>query len=72
MGCVLTKHKQSVSGIDMSVYETECYGYPDMFTARENAKEKPSRLNRWNYRDEVRHPGVDHPSVQRVIKVCGI
>ena len=68
MGCVLTKHKQSMPGIDMIVGEIPFDDYPEMFIANE----KPTRLNRWNYHDEVRHPGIDHPSVQRVIKVCGI
>lgn len=65
MGCILTKHTQS-----MSVAEIQFNDFPEIFMARE--KEKPTRLNRWNYHDEVRHPGVEHPSVQRVIKICGI
>ena len=59
-----------MSGVDMSVYEAKFYDHPELFIAK--GKEKPTRLNRWNYHDEVRHPGIDHPSVQRVIKVCGI
>jgi len=68
MGCASSRRtvtlgvlKEDMSGLEL--HSTFAY---------KKEKEKPTRLNRWNYHDEVRHPGIDHPSVQRVIKVCGI